>query len=248
GVDAIGFGLVTLRRPVSGKPTLRRVEDLLGPLESPVGEHVAACLAAHDWLEAHDDDALLRARLRVAGDVTEERYHRPGEEDPTVVLLRQGGGFGRVVRASTALAGLVGACDGELTVGQIVAALAQLLDEPVGEHVAACLAAHDWLEAHDDDALLQARLRVAEDVTEERYHRPGDEDPTVVLLRQGGGFGRVVQASAALAGLVGACDGELTVGQIVAALAQLLDEPVGALTGRLLPAVRGLVADGLLLF
>ena len=132
GVDAIGFGLVTLRRPVSGGPSLRRVEDLLGPLESPVGEHVAACLAAHDWLEAHDDDALLRARLRVADDVTEERYHRPGEEDPAVVLLRQGGGFGRVVRASAALAGLVGACDAELTVGQIVAALAQLLDEPVG--------------------------------------------------------------------------------------------------------------------
>ena len=37
-------------------------------------------------------------------------------------------------------------------------------------------------------------------------------------------------------------------GQIVAALAQLLDEPVGELTGRLLPAVRGLVTDGLLLF
>jgi len=133
GVEAIGFGLVTLRRPVGGTATLRRVEDLLGPLDTPVGEHVAACLAAHDWLAAHDDAALLQARLRVAADVTEERYHRPGEEDPTVVLLRQGGGFGRVVRASTALAGLVGACDGELALGRIVAALAQLLDEPVGE-------------------------------------------------------------------------------------------------------------------
>jgi methylase of polypeptide subunit release factors len=132
-VEAIGFGLVTLRRPIDRTVTLRRVEDLLGPLESPVGEHVAACLAAHDWLEAHDDHALLQARLRVAGDVTEERHHRPGEEDPTVVLLRQGGGFGRLVRASTALAGLAGACDGELTVGRIVAALAQLLDEPLGE-------------------------------------------------------------------------------------------------------------------
>src|SRR4051794_4253060 len=141
GVQAIGFGLVTLRRPVDGTVTLRRVEDLLGPLESPVGEHVAACLAAHDWLQAHDDDALLQARLRYAGDVTEERYHRPGDEHPSVVLLRQGGGFGRVVRASTALAGLVGACDGELAVGRIVAALAQLLDEPAGELTARLLPA-----------------------------------------------------------------------------------------------------------
>jgi hypothetical protein len=132
-VEAIGFGLVTLRRPVHGVPTLRRVEDLLGPLKEPVGEHVAACLAAHDWLRATDDDALLARRLRVAGDVTEERYHRPGEEDPTVVLLRQGGGFGRVVRVGTALAGLVGACDGELPVGAITSALADLLDQPLGE-------------------------------------------------------------------------------------------------------------------
>src|SRR5206468_1886443 len=115
------------------RPTLRRVEDLLGPLEEPVGGHVAACLAAHDWLTGQNDAGLQAARLTVAGDVTEERYHRPGAEDPSVVLLRQGGGFGRVVRASTALAGLVGACDGELPVGAIVSALADLLEEPLGE-------------------------------------------------------------------------------------------------------------------
>jgi methylase of polypeptide subunit release factors len=132
-VEAIGFGLVTLRRPLHGIPTLRRVEHLQGPLEEPVGEHLATCLAAHDWLHARSDAALLAARLRVAGDVTEERYHRPGEEDPTVVLLRQGGGFGRVVRASTGLAGLAGACDGELPIGAIISALADLLDEPLGE-------------------------------------------------------------------------------------------------------------------
>jgi hypothetical protein len=142
---------VTLRRPVAGGPSLRRVEDLLGGLDEPVGEHVAACLAAHDWLQARDDGGLLAERLRVAGDVTEERYHRPGAEDPEVVLLRQGGGFGRVVRASTALAGFVGACDGELTVGRIVAALAALLEEPTVELAARLLPAVRGLVG---DALL----------------------------------------------------------------------------------------------
>ena len=132
-VEAIGFGLVTLRRPVAGEPGLDRVESVLGGLEEPVGEHVAACLAAHDWLWVRTDEELLAERLRVAGDVTEERYHRPGEEDPTVLLLRQGGGFGRVVQASTALAGFVGACDGELTGRQIVGALGHLLEEPAGD-------------------------------------------------------------------------------------------------------------------
>jgi methylase of polypeptide subunit release factors len=132
-VESVGFGLVTLRRPVSGAPGLRRVEDLPGGLEEPVGEHVAACLAAHDWLWARTDGELLAERLRVAGDVTEERYHRPGDEDPAVILLRQGSGFGRVLRADAALAGFVGACDGELTGAQIAGALAHLLEEPAAE-------------------------------------------------------------------------------------------------------------------
>ncbi len=126
-VEAIGFGIVTLRRPVSGPATLRRLEEVTGSVRQPLGPVVAATIAAHDWLAARDDDALARERLLVATDVTEERYLTPGDADPSVVLLRQGRGFGRTVRAGTALAGFVGACDGELTVGQIVGALGSLL-------------------------------------------------------------------------------------------------------------------------
>ncbi len=136
-VEGVGFGVVVLHRPATGPAgpagpgrPLRRVEDVRAPLDAPLGEHVAAVLEAHTWLAGTDDAALAAARLRVAPDVTEERHHRPGEEDPTVVLLRQGGGYGRGVRAGTALAGLVGACDGDLPVGAIVGALADLLDVP----------------------------------------------------------------------------------------------------------------------
>jgi methylase of polypeptide subunit release factors len=133
GVQAVGFGFVTLRRPVSGRVTLRRLEEQTGTLHQPLGGHVAAGLAAHDWLTARDDAALAAERLVVAPDVTEERYLRPGSADPDVVLLRQGGGLGRAVRAGTALAGLVGACDGELTVGRIAAAIASLVDVPAAD-------------------------------------------------------------------------------------------------------------------
>lgn len=141
GVVAVGLGMVVLRRPTSGAPTLRRLEEQPGPVRQPLGDHLAAALAAHDWLTGHDDDALLAARLVVAGDVTEERHLRPGATDPTVVLLRQGDGFGRVVRTGTALAGLVGACDGELAVWQILGALGVLLEQPVAELRAALLPA-----------------------------------------------------------------------------------------------------------
>ena len=127
-VVGIGFGIITLRRPIDGLPTLRRLEEQTGRLHQPLGAHLAASLAAHDWLAARDDDALAAAHLTVAADVTEERYLTPGSPDPTVILLRQGGGIGRAVRAGTALAGFTGACDGELTVGQLVRAVAALLE------------------------------------------------------------------------------------------------------------------------
>ena len=49
-----------------------------------------------------------------------------------------------------------------------------------------------------------------------------------------------------LAALVGASDGELTVGQLVGAIAALFEVPADDLAGELLPAVRGLVGDGFL--
>lgn len=128
GVSEVGFGYVILRRPVSGPPTLRRFEHYGQPLGGSLGDHIATVLAAHDWLVTRDDDALAASAVTVAPDVTEERHYWPGEEHPTVMLLRQGSGFARTVQLGTALAAVVGACDGELTVGQICAAVAQLME------------------------------------------------------------------------------------------------------------------------
>ncbi|WP_046530737.1 DUF7059 domain-containing protein [Cellulomonas sp. FA1] len=132
-VASVGFGIVTLRRPATGRPTLRRLESQTGSLRQPLGPVLAAGLAAHDAVTALSDDDLAARHLTVAPDVTEERYLEPGAVDPRVVLLRQGGGFGRTVQAGTALAAFVGACDGELTAGQIVGALGALLDVPAAD-------------------------------------------------------------------------------------------------------------------
>jgi methylase of polypeptide subunit release factors len=143
GVVGVGFGLVTLRKPLEAaeRPRLRRVEERRTGPGLPTGAEVAAALVAHDWLAGRDDAALLTAALQVAADVTEERHHLPGAEDPSVILLRQGGGAGRTVQASTALAGFVGACTGELTVGQLTDALAVLLEVPEAELTAELLPA-----------------------------------------------------------------------------------------------------------
>lgn len=133
GVVAVGSGYVTLRRPLDGPGTLRRLEEHTGPVHQPLGEHVADVLDVHDVLRRLDDDELLASRWRVASDVTEERHHVPGQPDPSVVLLRQNSGFGRAVQVGTVLAATVGACDGDLALGAVAAALAELLDVPEGE-------------------------------------------------------------------------------------------------------------------
>ncbi|GIG40538.1 DUF7059 domain-containing protein [Cellulomonas phragmiteti] len=132
-VTSVGFGIVTLRRPVAGPATLRRLEQQTGPVRPPLGPVIAAGLAAHDAVAGLTAEGLAALRLTVAPDVTEERYLEPGAVDPRVVLLRQGHGFGRAVQAGTALAAFVGACDGELTAGQIIGALGALLDVPAGD-------------------------------------------------------------------------------------------------------------------
>ena len=124
GVTEVGFGYLTLRRPAAS-PTLRRIERYDAPLGGALGEHIASVFAAHDWRRTHD---LRDATLTLAPDVTEERHYWPGAEDPTVMLLRQGTGFARTVPMGTALAAVVGACDGELPVGVIAAAVADLLE------------------------------------------------------------------------------------------------------------------------
>lgn len=129
GVSAIGFGYVLLRR-AADEPTLARYERVPQPIpsEGGLGIHLAEALAAHDRLAAMDDDALAEATLRTAPDVTEARHHLPGVADPQVIELRQGGGFGRALQADPGLAALVGACDGDLPVGPLIAAIADLLE------------------------------------------------------------------------------------------------------------------------
>ncbi|MDQ0078306.1 methylase of polypeptide subunit release factors [Arthrobacter oryzae] len=124
-VEGIGFGMIYLRRPADGaRPVISRFEEITYPIEQPVGPHLGAAVERADWLAAND---LAAAHLLVAEDVTEERHQRPGAEHPGVILLRQGAGLRRTNLLSTELAGFVSACDGDLSVGQIIGALEALL-------------------------------------------------------------------------------------------------------------------------
>lgn len=137
-VESIGFGMVWLRN-TDAPSTLRRFEELTHELEQPIAPHLAAAVHRHDWLQEVAD--LANEYLFVADDVTEERHQRPGAEHPGVILLRQGAGFRRTTLLSTELAGFVSACDGDLSAGQIIGALAALLNKSDHEFGTGLLAA-----------------------------------------------------------------------------------------------------------
>ena len=130
GVSAVGFGYVLLRSREAGAAgtPLRRLERLDGPVGPGLGTQLAAAVDAYDWQASVDDDEFARARVVVAPDVTEERHYWPGDEHPAVMNLRQGGGFARTYPLGTAVAAVVGACDGELSIGAICAAVSELLE------------------------------------------------------------------------------------------------------------------------
>ncbi|WP_141494749.1 N5-glutamine methyltransferase family protein [Kytococcus schroeteri] len=117
----------------------------------------------------------------------------------------------------------------------------------MGEVVLAGVRARTWLAEHTRDELLDAHWQYAPDVTvEHHFAHPGDPDPQVVLIRQGSGLRRAFQVSSEVAGLVGVCDGDLTPRQGIAGIAVLTEGDAGLLTEQVVPVLRDLVADGLL--
>ena len=129
GIEAVGFGWLHLRRRSTGRAgaapggvALRR-RAAARPARSPT-----AAVVPTSW-PAPTTTALLGARLVARVDVRQETLGEPGAADPETIVLRQQRGMRRARQADTVEAGLVGACDGDLTVGQILDALARLLDE-----------------------------------------------------------------------------------------------------------------------
>ncbi|MGW0923563.1 DUF7059 domain-containing protein [Streptomyces sp. NPDC002755] len=127
-VKAVGFGWITLRRTTAAEPVIT-VEEWPHPVEQPLGDAVLAHFGRLDYLRAHDDAALLAGRFRLVTEVVQEQVGLPGAEDPEHVVLRQHRGMRRATKVDTVGAGFAGVCDGSLSAGRILDAIAQLVGE-----------------------------------------------------------------------------------------------------------------------
>ncbi|MDQ0776360.1 methylase of polypeptide subunit release factors [Streptomyces aurantiacus] len=137
-VKAVGFGWITLRRlgpdrlgaGGSGAELPSVVlEEWPHSIEQPLGDTVRAHFERVDYLRAHDDAALLAGHFRLAGEIVQEQVGLPGAEDPEHVVLRQHRGMRRATKVDTVGAGFAGVCDGTLSAGHILDAIAQLVGE-----------------------------------------------------------------------------------------------------------------------
>jgi hypothetical protein len=122
-VEAIGMGWITLHNV----PGTLDAEEWPYEIERPIGPHVLRRFERQEGLPAD----LTGLHLVVADDVIQETTGQPGAEDPATIVLRRQRGMRRAEQVDTVLAGFVGACDGDLSVGQILAALSDLLDRPL---------------------------------------------------------------------------------------------------------------------
>ncbi|MFT3873270.1 MAG: class I SAM-dependent methyltransferase [Nocardioides sp.] len=129
GVEGVGFGWITLRRRRDGEGQ-HRLDDWPHLVEQPIAPAIGEWLAVRDSLPDCD---LLGERLTLRPDVVQETSGPPGAEDPATIVLRQQRGFRRARSVDTVEAAAAGACDGDLTLGDILDAVADLLDRDAAD-------------------------------------------------------------------------------------------------------------------
>ncbi|RGE18087.1 methyltransferase [Leucobacter sp. wl10] len=133
-IVSIGLGAIRVRRPggAGTRETVVHAEQATGGYGAEAaGSRLAAAFDAGIAAERMSGDEILSIRWLVSDAVVEEREHAPGEEAPRSISLVIDRPIARRVVADPLLAAAVGACDGELALGQIADALATLLEVDV---------------------------------------------------------------------------------------------------------------------
>ena len=113
-IEAVGYGMVTLRARASGVPWFR-VQDAPSKVSGAAGEHVERTFAAYDFLDAtRDDQRLLATCLRPAPELRLEQVAEPGADGWRLLgaTLRLARGLAYEGEIEPAVAELVAHCDG----------------------------------------------------------------------------------------------------------------------------------------
>ncbi|WFE19440.1 methyltransferase [Solwaraspora sp. WMMD937] len=133
-VEAVGFGLVTLRRSGHADPVVR-VEELRQQVAPPLGDRVDEWFTRQDWLRARDAAGLLDARYRAADGLRLQQEAGIGDDgwavDRQTVTLTDGLRWTEEI--DPLVLAVVGGCDGRLPMREQLSLLALAHDVPEHE-------------------------------------------------------------------------------------------------------------------
>ncbi|MGO9198680.1 MAG: methyltransferase [Acidimicrobiales bacterium] len=126
GIEAVGFGLITMRRH-SGTVNWLRIDDLRDETDLICGDAIAHGFELEDWVRANGAEAtLLASRLIAAPDIALHRRSSPGPDGWTIrgLEIRLSHGLRRSGMIDSEAARIVTSCDGTRTLGDILAEVA----------------------------------------------------------------------------------------------------------------------------
>ncbi|HEX2774798.1 MAG TPA: methyltransferase [Micromonosporaceae bacterium] len=130
-VEAVGFGIVSLRRSGRQDPVLR-IEDLRQTVQPPMGAQIAGWFDRQDWLRSRDDVDLLAARYRAAPGLRLHQEATMGDEgwavDRQVLVMPHGLRWSEEI--DPLVLALVSGCDGRVPLRDQLAVLAVAHDVP----------------------------------------------------------------------------------------------------------------------
>ncbi|WP_435870956.1 DUF7782 domain-containing protein [Micromonospora musae] len=124
-VEAIGFGIISLRRGGHADP-VARVEDLRQRVEPPMGDQIGAWFDRQDFLHVRDPEALLAERYRAAEGLQLRQEATLGDEGWAVdrQVLAMPHGLRWTEEIDPLVLALVGGADGRLPLRDQLALLA----------------------------------------------------------------------------------------------------------------------------
>ncbi len=136
-VEAVGFGLITMRKRAAGTPWFR-AEEAPQDWAMPCGDHLGAIFELADFLDGTSDRQLLDVALQVAPDVVLDERARPATDaapgaDPggwtvTDRVLRQTAGLCWEGHVDGNVAAIAAACDGTRPLGAVFTDAARVAD------------------------------------------------------------------------------------------------------------------------
>ncbi|MBS5748101.1 hypothetical protein CYJ16_07980 [Actinotignum timonense] len=127
GIRAISLGYGILSRPAAAREPMIRTEEIPGRPQGDIRQHIQRVWNNRHLVAAPDEDLAQRHLTRT--EVIEHRFYDPGAADPLRIVLAHTGGFQQTLPADSQVAAFVGACDGELSVGALCQAIAQIYGE-----------------------------------------------------------------------------------------------------------------------